>query len=315
MSFAQPVWLLLLGVAAALAIAYLLVQRRRTRYAVRFATLPMLEKVAPKGPGWRRHVPAVAFLLAIAFLALAIARPMMDVRVPRERATILLAIDTSLSMEATDVSPSRIEVAKRAAVEFVEGLPDQFEVGLVSFAGQAAVISAPTVDRAAVVSGIEALTLDERTAIGEAVFTSLASIEGARQQVDGDQPPARIVLLSDGANTAGRSLDDAAAAATQAAVPVSTIAYGTAEGTVMQGAVSMPVPVDSDALQELAEGTGGTFATAESDTELQGVYGELESAISWRTEHREITTLVAALALVAAAVAGLTSLVWFARLP
>lgn len=315
MTFLSPQWLALLLVVAALAVTYLLFQRRRTQYAVRFATLPMLERVAPTRPGWRRHLPAAAFLLTMIAMVLAIARPAAAVQVPRERATVLVAVDTSVSMRATDVAPSRIDAAKEAARAFVDDLPDEFNVGLVSFSGAASVVVAPSTDRAALDAGIEGLQLGERTAIGEAVYTSLGSIAALDADAGTDPPPARIVLLSDGTNTTGRPLMDAATAAKEASVPVSTIAYGTATGTVEQNGRMIPVPVDADALRELADTTGGTAYEAESDTELRGVYEDIGSSIGWRTEHREITTWVVAAGLLAALAAGAASLIWFSRLP
>lgn len=315
MRFEAPVWLWLLPIAVLLAVAYLIAQRRRSRYAVRFATLPMLEKVAPKRPGWRRHVPAAAFLAALIVLTIAIARPVTDVRVPRERATVVVAMDTSISMRATDVAPSRADVARRAAIQFIESLPEQFNVGVVAFSGTTSVEARPTTDHEAAIQAVRGLTLDQSTAIGEAVFTGLDAITGLDARATEDPPPARMVLLSDGANTAGRSTQAAAEAATEANVPVSTIAYGTEDGSIRIGADEVPVPVDADALQSLAEDSGGTFYTAANDAELRTVYSDLESSIGWRWEEREITTLLAGFALGAAVLAGLTSLLWFARLP
>jgi Ca-activated chloride channel family protein len=320
MTFLSPWWLLLLVAVAALAVVYVVAQRRRSRYAVRFATLPLLEKVAPKRPGWRRHAPAAAFLLTLVALALAVARPVADVRVPRERATVLVAVDTSISMRADDVAPSRIEAAKDAADAFVDGLPKQFNVGLVSFSGAASVVVSPTTDRAAVHAGVDQLTLAERTAIGEGVLASLQAISTLDATLDGGAadgaPPARIVLLSDGENTAGRSLDAAAEAATKAGVQVSTIAYGTAEGTVAgEDGRAIRVPVNAEALASLAEATGGKAYTAATGEELAEVYDDIGSSIGWRTEQREITAWVVAGAFVLALVTAGFSLVWFARLP
>jgi Ca-activated chloride channel family protein len=313
MRFEQPLWLWLLVIVAALVVAYVVAQRRRSRYAVRFATLPMLEKVAPRRPGWRRHAPALAFVAAMTVLTIAIARPVTDVRVPRERATVIVALDVSNSMAATDVEPSRLEASKSAAVEFVENLPEQFNVGLVTFAKSATVVTTPSTDHQATVDAIGNLTMSDSTAIGEAVLTSLQSIQNLDDEED--PPPARVVLLSDGGNTAGRSLDEAAQAATQAGVPVSTIAYGTPEGTVDINGRTIPVPADGESLQGLADATSGSFYSAESDTELRSVYSDLESSIGWTTEEREITNLVAGIALAAALLAGLASLLWFSRLP
>ncbi|TCM46616.1 VWA domain-containing protein [Kribbella sp. VKM Ac-2568] len=315
MKFEQPLWLWLLLVVAALVVAYLVAQRRRSKYAVRFATLPMLEKVAPRRPGWRRHAPALAFLAAMTVLTIAIARPVTDVRVPRERATVVVAMDISNSMAATDVEPNRFEVAKQAATEFVNDLPEQFNVGLVSFARTANVVTPPSTNHQATVDAINGLTLTDSTAIGEAVMTSLQAVRSLDADAAEDPPPTRIVLLSDGGNTSGRPVEEAAQAATEAGVPVSTIAYGTPEGTVDIEGRSIPVPADTESLRGLAEATSGSFYAAESDEELRDVYSDLQSSIGWTTEEREITNLVAGIALAAALLAGLASLLWFSRLP
>ncbi|MFC5264431.1 VWA domain-containing protein [Kribbella qitaiheensis] len=315
MKFEQPLWLWLLLVVAALVVAYLVAQRRRSKYAVRFATLPMLEKVAPRRPGWRRHAPALAFLAAMTVLTIAIARPVTDVRVPRERATVVVAMDISNSMAATDVEPNRFEVAKQAATEFVNDLPEQFNVGLVSFARTANVVAPPSTNHQATVDAINGLTLTDSTAIGEAVMTSLQAVRSLDADAAQDPPPTRIVLLSDGGNTSGRPVEEAAQAATEAGVPVSTIAYGTPEGTVDIEGRSIPVPADTESLRGLAEATSGSFYAAESDEELRDVYSDLQSSIGWTTEEREITNLVAGIALAVALLAGLASLLWFSRLP
>jgi Ca-activated chloride channel family protein len=211
MRFEQPLWLWLLVLVVALVAAYLIAQRRRSKYAVRFATLPMLEKVAPDRPGWRRHAPAAAFLAALT----AIARPVADIRVPRERATVVVAMDVSNSMAATDIAPNRFEVAKQAAVEFVQNLPEKFNVGLVAFARTATVAAAPSTNHQATVDAIKGLQLRDSTAIGDAVLTSLQAV---RTIDPDDPPPSRIVLLSDGGNTSGSPIDEAAQAAVQAGV-------------------------------------------------------------------------------------------------
>ncbi|WP_020391963.1 VWA domain-containing protein [Kribbella catacumbae] len=315
MNFEQPLWLWLLLIVPALVVAYLIAQRRRSKYAVRFATLPMLEKVAPTRPGWRRHAPAFAFLAALTVLTIAIARPVADVRVPRERATVVVAMDISNSMAATDVEPNRFEVAKSAATEFVNSLPEQFNVGLVSFARTANVVAPPSTDHQATIDAINRLTLTDSTAIGEAVLTSLQAVKSLDADAATDPPPSRIVLLSDGGNTSGRPIDEAAQAASQAGVPVSTIAYGTPEGTVNLEGRNIPVPADAESLRGLADATSGSFYSAESDEELRSVYSDLQSSIGWTTEEREITNLVAGVALAVALLAGLASLLWFSRLP
>ncbi len=337
MTFLSPWWLLLIVPVLALLVAYVVAQRRRQRYAVRFASLPMLDSVAPDRPGWRRHAPATAFVLALSTLALAAARPEMDIRVPHERATVIVAIDVSRSMEATDVAPNRLDAARAAAATFVEGLPDTFNVGVVTFSGTTAVLSEPTTDHAAVIARLQTLSLADSTAIGEAVFTSLDQVEamaarsddpggsagGGTQGGDGEDGeegeevdvPARIVLLSDGSNTKGREPAEAAVAATEAGVPVSTIAYGTASGVIENQGRTIPVPVDEETLAELADTTGGQAYTAASGDELTAVYEDIGSSIGWRTEPRELTPYLAAFALLLMTVGGAMSLRWFARLP
>lgn len=318
MTFLAGERLLFLLAVAGVAAAYLVQQRRRRRYAVRFTNLALLDSVAPHRPGWRRHLPAAALLLALASLVLAFARPAAPVRVPQERATILLAIDTSISMEATDVEPTRLQAAQDAATGFVRQLPPRFNVGLVSFSGSASLVVPPTLDRAAVRSAIGSLQLGPRTAIGEAVFAALDSIRTFDERVDGTTgkpPAARIVLMSDGGNTAGRTVDEAAAAADDAGVPVSTIAYGTPGGTVVTQGQTVPVPVDEDALRALAEQTSGTAFAATSGAELKDVYADIGRSVGYRTEHREVTSWFVGFALLAALAAAAGSLLWFSRLP
>lgn len=315
MRFLSPWWLLLLVPVALLAVAYVLQQRRHSRYAVTFASLPMLERLAPRRPGWRRHVPAAILLVAFAALAVAVARPEADVRVPRKNATVIIAVDVSISMRATDVEPSRLEAAAAAASRFVDGLPDGFNTGLVTFSGSAAVRAAPTTDHEQVKAALESLTLSSRTAIGEGVFTSLDEITSTAAQLGEKKVPATVVLLSDGTNTTGRTPQEAAVAARAAGVPVSTIAYGTPEGTVELDGQVVPVPVDEETLATLARDTDGRAYTAQTSDELDDVYDNIRSSIGLRTESREITQYLAGLALLLGMVGSALSLRWFSRLP
>jgi Ca-activated chloride channel homolog len=306
-------WLLLL--VAGLLAGYVVVQRRRRAYAVRFTALPLLASVAPRRPGWRRHVPAGLLLASLVVLTAAFARPEADVTVPREQATVVVAIDVSLSMQATDVDPDRFIAAKDAAASFVQGLPEQFAVGLVSFSGGAAIAVPPTQDHEQVVRGIEELTLGPSTAIGEAVFASLEAVRLV-QPVDGGPPaPARIVLLTDGTNTVGREVEDAAAAAADAGVPVSTIAFGTPDGVVDVQGELVPVPVDALAMERLAEATGGSAFTAESGDELSAVYDDIGEQVGTTRERREVTDAATGLGLGLALLAAVAALAWTSRLP
>ena len=315
MTFLSPWWLLLLMPVALLAATYLAQHRRRSRYAVRFASLPMLERLVPRRPGWRRHTPPALMLLTFALLGLAAARPEMEVRVPREQATVIVTIDVSTSMEATDVEPNRLDAAAEAATSFVEELPEGFNVGVVTFSGRTAVRAAPSDDREATLIALQGLTLSGRTAIGEGVFTSLEQIAAMAVRAGTDKVPAHIVLLSDGSNTSGRTPEEAATASREAGVPVSTIAYGTPDGTIERQGRVVGVPVDEETLAELAADTDGRAYTAESNDELNAVYEDIQSSIGWRTEPREVTPYVSAIALLVGLVAALLSLRWFARLP
>lgn len=313
--FLEPWWLLTLVPVLMMAGAYVWRQFRKRQYAMRFTNVDLLRTLAPKGLGWRRHVSAAAFLLMLGALAAATARPSIDTEQPLERATVMLAIDVSLSMQADDVAPSRIEAAQEAAKAFVNELPPSYNLGLVSFAKAANVLVAPTKDRTAVISAIDGLTLAEATATGEAVFTSLDAIRSVPSDGADGAPPARIVLLSDGYRTSGRSIEDAATAASAANVPVSTIAFGTDSGVVdIRGSVQR-VPVDRLSLQELAENTEGFFYEAASVSELKRVYEDMGSSIGHRTEPREVTQWYAAAGLLLGLVGATMSLLWTSRLP
>ena len=315
MSFQSP-WLLLGLLAIPLLVGfYITSQRRRRAYAVRFTNLALLDKIAPRRPAWRRHVPAIAFLVALTTFVTAYARPSRPVKVPRERATVIMAIDVSLSMEATDVKPTRIQAAKDAASSFVDLLPGRLNLGLVSFSGTAQVLVAPTTDHSLVKRSITTLQLGPRTAIGEAVFLSLQSIASVPTDPGQSKPPARIVLMSDGETTVGRPNELAAQAAAEAKVPVSTIAFGTDDGTVAVEGRLVPVPVNRDALRQLAETTGGKAFDATSSKELKQVYSDIGSSIGYRKVPREVTSWFVGLGLMFALAAAGGSLLWTSRLP
>jgi Ca-activated chloride channel family protein len=313
--FLEPWWLLAVLPVLVVAGAYVWRQWRRKAFAVRFTNVDLLRTLAPRGIGPRRHLAAGAFLLALLALVAGMARPSVDTKEPLERATIMLAIDVSLSMEATDVAPSRIEAAKQAASEFVKNLPATFNVGLVAFAKSANVLVSPTKERAAIQQGLDGLQLAQSTATGEAVFSCLDALRSV--PADGAQglPPARIVLLSDGYRTFGRSIEEAAAAADAANVPVSTIAFGTDTGMIEIDGQTQRVPVDRPSLQKLAESTKGHFYEAASISELKKVYQDMGSSIGYRTKPREVTQWYVGIALLFAVAAAGMSLLWTSRLP
>lgn len=313
--FLEPRWLVALVPVLAVAGWYVWRQFRKRAYAVRFTNVDLLRVIAPKGIGRRRHLTATAMLLSMVTLAFGLARPSVDTREPMERATVVLAIDVSLSMEATDVAPSRINAAKSAAKDFIKELPASFNVGLVAFAKSANVLVSPTKERAAVRQAIDGLRLAEDTATGEAIYTSLDAIRSVPLDGAGGPPPARVVLLSDGFRTTGRSIEDAAAAAAAAKVPVSAIAFGTDTGTIRVGNQTQQVPVDRPSLRKLAETTKGAFSEAATKSELHRVYKDMGSSIGYRTRAREVTQWYVGAGLAFALIAATLSLLWTSRLP
>jgi Ca-activated chloride channel homolog len=323
-----PERLALIFIPILLAAGYLLIQRRRSRYALRFTATALLDSVAPDRPGWRRHLPAAAYLATVCLLVLGAARPALAMNVSANP-TIMLALDVSYSMNATDVSPSRIQAAETAASQFVDIVPAGTRIGLVAFSGTASVEVEPSTDHDQVKQAIASLQLGPGTAIGEAIYTSLAQLPkvAAPNVPAGSTAPASstdatvpqvagsIVLLSDGKTTEGRPDADAAAAAKAAGVKVSTIAFGTANGTVVVQGETIPVPVDSAALQAVANTTGGQYFAAASADQVQAAYADIGSSVGTVHENREITDWLVGAALVAAVVAGAGSLAWFSRLP
>ncbi len=319
--FDAPYWLLLVVVPAALAVGYLFAQQRRTTYALRFTNLDLLDEVAPEKPGWRRHLPAAGLLLALLMLVIGLARPTRAAEVPVELATVVIAFDTSISMEAVDVRPSRIVAAQAAAQAFLDDVPEQVRVGLVTFSATAIARVAPTTDRGAIERAIDNITLSEGTAIGDAIITAVdvvtADLEAlAAEQPEGEEaPPATVVVMSDGDTTAGRPNEVGIQAAREAGIPVNSIAFGTANGTIEFFGDVVPVPVNEPALRNIARQTGGEFFDADSAEQLTNVFQTIGSAVGVTTEQVDISGWFMAFALVFGTAAGAGSLRWFSRLP
>jgi Ca-activated chloride channel homolog len=307
-------WLLLL-IPALVGLYLLLVQRKRNRNKQVGRT--MFDLVIPRDRTWLRHLAVGLSILSLLTLTLAFAKPKDEVSIPRERATIVVTIDVSLSMEATDVKPTRLEAAKAAAKDFVTALPPKFNVALVSFAGTATTVVPPTLDRGAVTAAIANLGPDRSTAIGEGIYTSLAAL--AQVPPDPDNPdavvPARVVLLSDGKTQIGRTSDQAAQAAKDQRVPIYTIAYGTAEGYIEIGGRQEPVPVDKAELAKVAKISGGEAYTASSAGELKQVYKDIGSSVGKEKVDREVTARYAGFGLGLAILAALGMVSLGARWP
>ena len=317
-NFVAPWWFLLLLAVALLTVAYVFVQRMRRKRVLRFTNLELLEKVAPKRERWSRHVPAAFLLVALALLTVALAGPTAEQRVPRNRATVMLVIDVSLSMKATDVKPTRLEAAQVAAKSFVEGLTPGINLGLIAFAGSATVLVAPTTDRAAVSQSIDGLKLAQSTATGDAIMAAMASIDSFGKVVGGAEgpPPARIVLMSDGKETVGtRKAFDAADDAKKAGIPISTISFGTEDGVVDIEGRQQSVPVDDDSMKEIAKLSGGEFFKAASAEELRRVYDTLGEQIGYEKKQADASKPWLVLGTLTAMFAAAAALLLGQRLP
>ena len=321
MTFLSSGRLALLAVPIALLVAYLVVQRTRPRAAVRFTSVELLASVAPRRPGWQRHLPAGALLAALGVLVLGFAQPAHALRTPRQRATVMLALDTSASMGATDVSPTRLAAAQTAAREFVGRLPAGVQLGLISFDRSAQVRVVPTSDRSAVRAAIDQLQVGPGTATGDAIYLALDAIAASPATPGGKPAPAAIVLMSDGTPTVGRgdqtpaqTVVAAADQARQAQVPISTIAFGTQSGTVVIRGQMIAVPADPSAMAAIAQQSGGRFFTAETAGQLKSVYEQIRRVVGFDVHQHEITAWFTGVALVMAMLAAGGALIWSQRM-
>lgn len=359
MTFLSPalLWGLLL-IPAALA-AYVMVQRRRTRYAIRFTNLDLLANLIPKRPAWRRHLPAALYLAALVSLLVSLARPQALVPVPKEQATVVMVMDTSGSMAASDVQPNRMTAARSAGKTFLDQLPTQFRVAIVSFASTTQTLVRPTTDRVAAREALDRLRADGGTAMGDGLVRAIELAQASPATADTQRPagttpaatpslpggtrgpvlptptvpatptpagqpgaeeperaPMAILLLSDGANTAGAVQPLVAARQAQAlGIPVYTIALGTPTGALEVQGRRITVPPDEATLRQIAEITGGQYFGAPSARDLQAVYEDIGSRIGYVQEPREVTAVFAAAGALLLATGGTLALVWFNRFP
>jgi Ca-activated chloride channel family protein len=306
---------MLWGLAALplLAAAYVLVQRRRKSYAVRFTNLELLATVAPARPGWRRHVAPALTLLTLALLVGALARPAVARRVAKEQASIVLVMDVSRSMSATDLKPDRMTAAKQAATEFVRAVPEGVRLGVVAFSSSAALVSPLGRDREATLGAVKSLEPVAGTAVGDGLDVALNEIR--RQRDSGEKLPATVLLLSDGASNQGRPSADVAAEAAEMKVPVFTVGVGTEGATLDVGGRQIPVDLDEAELQTIAEATGAAYFATTDAAQLKRVYKDLGSELGSETETREATAAAAGFAMITLLGAATTSLLWFQRIP
>jgi Ca-activated chloride channel family protein len=306
-------WMLL--IVPFIIIAYIWALRRKKKTGMRFTNTTLLAAVMPRQSQWRRHVAVGAALLALIALTAAWARPNGIEMMPRERATIVMVIDVSLSMQATDIEPNRLEAEKEAAIKFLNELPAQFNVSVVSLSGSPSALMLPTTDREAATNVINSLDFKESTAIGEAIYTAISSLQQAPAGDDDSMAPGAIVLLSDGVNTAGRAPAQAAAEAGNLEVPIYTIAYGTDNGWVDLDGKRERVQPDVPTLQHIAERTGGQYYRAEDVSGLEKVYSNIGSVVGQMPVEKEITATWAGYGLIFAAIAALAAVSMGARWP
>ena len=314
MTFLDPALLSLLLLAPVLVLLYVLAQRRRRTYAIRFTNLALLASVAGRRPNVRRHIPSFLFLLGLAGLVIASAGPVLNLEVARQRADVMLVIDVSGSMEATDVLPSRIEAARSAARTLINSLPGSDRIGLVSFNNRATLVAPLTEEHGSVSRALGTLRPGGGTAIGDAIVAAVAQFQPGSTASSSRRVPGLIVLLTDGASNAGIDPATAAGSAQRAAIKIDTIGIGRrGQPTFVRG---QPVDgVDETSLQSLASVTGGSYFYAEAAGQLDRIYSSLGSSFAWQFVRIDLAPFVFVLAALGLLAGGLLSLRWFRLFP
>ncbi|MCL2489557.1 MAG: VWA domain-containing protein [Propionibacteriaceae bacterium] len=313
--FFAPVRLWALLALPVLIALYIIGLHLSRRSGIRYTNTGVLAAVLPKQSQWRRHVSVAMALCSLVLIAGAWARPAGVEKVPRERATIVLLIDNSMSMSATDISPNRLDAAKAAATAFVNQLPAQYNVSVVSLAGSPSSYGPPSTDRSMVLRAIDSLTPDKGTAIGDAITVGLSTIAQAPPDASGRLAPALMILLSDGTSTKGVDTIEAADNAAAKKVPIFTIAYGTANGYVDLDGQRANVAPDKATLGQIAQITGGRTYDAASVSQINNVYNQLKSEVGYDEVNKEVTARWALYALAFAVVAALGAVSMAARWP
>jgi Ca-activated chloride channel family protein len=320
-TFVTPTRLLLFVVVALLVLAYLVTQLRRRRYIVLFTNVDVVAEASPRHPLWRRHATAALFVVMLSALVVAFARPVHEVDVVRDGGAVIVALDVSKSMEATDVEPSRLVAARDAATDFVAALPARIRVGVVIFSQVASVPVLPTTNHSQAIRALQVAHAAAGTAIGEAMLQALVALRqrpalrDAAARADGTIRAAHIVILSDGETTSGRPSDIGAAAALAAKVPVSTIAFGTAEGRVRADGREFEVPVLRGELRKIAKTTHGQYFRASTAVELDRIYRDLGGRLGFRTEASDLSTWFVVGALIVGLLALGGAITWSGRVP
>ena len=323
-NFAHPWFFLFLLFVAGLIALYVITVRARQKRVLRFANMELLESVAPQRPNRWRHLSAILLIGSMVLLTIAMAGPQNDVRIPRNRAVVMLAIDVSQSMRATDIEPSRLAAAQVAAKQFADQLTPGINLGLIAYAGTATVLVSPTTNREATKIAIDKLQLADRTATGEAIFTALQAIATVGAVIGGGEdgpPPARIVLMSDGKETVPSNPDNpkgaftAARTAKDQGVPISTVTFGTPYGYVDINDQRQPVPVDDETLKKIAELSDGNAYSASTLEQLKEVFTSLQDQIGYETINGDASVGWLRLGALLLALSALAALLFNRRLP
>jgi Ca-activated chloride channel homolog len=343
MFFQWPFMLWLLLLLPVLLVLYILAQLRRQKYALRYASLTLVKDALGRGPGFRRHIPPILFLLALAVMIVALARPVAVITLPSQEGTVILTFDVSGSMMADDLKPTRMEAAKAAARAFVDKEPAGVLIGVVSFSDNASIVQSPTEDKAAVLAAINRLQPQRATAIGKGLLTSIEAIDAPGNEEaaafaprfqrgappitptptptptpvpQGQYEAAIIVLLSDGENNVNPPPLQVVDQLVNRGFRVYTVGVGTAEGTILhvQGR-SVRVRLDETTLKEIASQTDGQYYNASNETDLRAIYENLSTKLVLRSEKQEVTAFLTGFAAILSLFAGFLSLLWFNRLP
>jgi Ca-activated chloride channel family protein len=320
LSFHWPLALLALLLVPLLVAGYVYRERRRVEAARRFGNPDLLPNLVAESPGWRRHVPLALLLLGLTAMLVGIARPHATVKVKEQEATVILAIDTSLSMKANDVRPTRLAAARAAAQAFLDKVPDKYRVGVVGFTGRAYVAVPPTHDRDLARQALHSLRSGEGTALGDAVALGLR-LSAQQRAADGSRPPTSILVISDGAQMSGRTTPQQAAQRARAQhVPVYTFVLGTPDGIVevplADGfTAQLRVPPQPQVLQQMAQATGGQFFAVRDDARLRQIYTNLGSRLGSHHQSREISDYFAGGSGALLLFGGALSALWFRRMP
>ena len=338
MSFFWQNMLWLLIIIPVIIATYILIQRRRQKYALRYASLSMIKEAIGKGPQFRRHIPPIMFFAGLTILLVSIARPAASLTLPSQQGTVILAIDVSGSMAGDDMSPTRIEAAKSAARLFLKNQAKQVRIGVVSFSASAFLTQPPTIDREATIAAIDRLQPLQSTAIGSAIESSLEAIfqstspvptTGQPGQVElgttqpvttpvpaGSYSAAAIVLLSDGESNTGPEPLKVVQQAVDKGIKIYTVGLGSVEGTVVEvDGRSMRVKLDEETLTGIADRTGGTYFKAGTETDLNKIYDNLGTKLVFNKEKTEITAFFAAAAGLLFLISISLSILWFNRIP